>query len=261
MRFLLTISTMSASKKILRGTAVLAFWLVIWQAVAMIANRGLIIGIPTPITTAGALLRLISKSSFWYGAASSLGRIVLGFLIAAVMGVICAVLAYKLPVFKTLTAPVLQVIRAVPVAAFIIVVYLWLRDGAIPVFIAFLMVFPLMWSNTGAGLDSIDKNLVEMARVMELSRAKTFRHIVLPAMMPSLSSALITGLGFAWKSGVAAEVICRTEYSVGNMLWASKTAIDYDEVFALTVVIVILSVGLEALLKLLLGRYCVDKNK
>ena len=148
-----------------------------------------------------------------------------------------------------------------PVAAFIIVVYLWLKDGAIPVFIAFLMVFPLMWSNTVAGLESIDKKLVEMARVMELSRAKTFRHIVLPAMMPSISSALITGLGFAWKSGVAAEVICRTELSVGNMLWASKTAIDYDEVFALTVVIVILSVGLEAVLKLLLGRYCVDKNK
>jgi len=260
-RFPLMISTMSASKKILRSIAVLVFWLIVWQIAAMVANRGLIIGIPTPITTAKALGRLVSKPSFWYGAVSSLGRIVLGFLIAAALGALCAVLAYKLPVFKALTAPVLQVIRAVPVAAFIIVVYLWLKDGAIPVFIAFLMVFPLMWSNTVAGLESIDKKLVEMARVMELSRAKTFRHIVLPAMMPSISSALITGLGFAWKSGVAAEVICRTELSVGNMLWASKTAIDYDEVFALTVVIVILSVGLEALLKLLLGRYCVDKNK
>ena len=87
------------------------------------------------------------------------------------------------------------------------------------------------------------------------------RHIVLPAVLPPVAAALTTGLGFAWKSGVAAEVICRTGGSVGDMLWASKTSVDYDEVFAITVVIVILSVLLENALKLGLRRYRRDKAK
>jgi NitT/TauT family transport system permease protein len=202
---------------------------------------------------------MLPKRAFLLAVVGSVGRIVLGYLIAAVSGVLCALAAHRFPLFKALTAPILQMIRAVPVAAFIILVYLWLKEGAIPVFISFLMVFPLMWANTEAGLAAIDTGLVEMARVMELPRKKILRHVVFPAVLPPIAAALTTGLGFAWKSGVAAEVICRTGDSVGNLLWASKTSVEYDEVFAITAVIVVLSVLLENALKLALRRYKRDK--
>ncbi len=253
------ISTMQASKKILKNSAVFLFWLGVWHIAASLANRALIIDIPTPITTLAALIRLLPQKTFLLSVLGSVGRIVLGYLIAAAAGVICAVAAHRFSLFKTLTAPILQMIRAVPVAAFIILVYLWLREGAIPVFISFLMVFPLVWANTEAGLAAIDRKLIEMARVMELSRKNILRHIILPAVLPPVFAALTTGLGFAWKSGVAAEVICRTGDSVGNLLWASKTSVEYDEVFAITAVIVVLSVLLENVLKTALGRYRRDK--
>ena len=255
------ISTMSASKKLLKLSLVILFWLGVWQIAASLANRGLIIDIPTPITTLAALIRMAPKRSFLLAVIGSVGRIVLGYLIAAVSGVLCALAAHRLPLFRALTAPILQMIRAVPVAAFIILVYLWLKEGAIPVFISFLMVFPLMWANTEAGLAAIDTKLIEMARVMELPRKSILRHIIFPAVLPPIAAALTTGLGFAWKSGVAAEVICRTGDSVGNLLWASKTSVEYDEVFAITAVIVVLSVLLENALKLALGRYKHDKAK
>lgn len=254
-------STMQVSKKILKTAAVILFWLLVWQIAASIANRGLILDIPTPLTTAKALFRLLPQRDFILSVLGSVGRIVLGYIIAAVAGALCAVAAFRFPLFKTLTAPILQIIRAVPVAAFIILVYLWLKEGAIPVFISFLMVFPLVWGNTEAGLEAIDRELIEMARVMELSKKNVLRHIIFPAIFPPIAAALTTGLGFAWKSGVAAEVICRTKDSVGNLLWASKTSVDYDEVFAITVVIVILSVALENVLKLALRRYGLDKVK
>ena len=201
------ISTMSASKKLLKLSLVILFWLGVWQIAASLANRGLIIDIPTPITTLTALVRMLPKRAFLLAVIGSVGRIVLGYLIAAVSGVLCALAAHRLPLFRALTAPILQMIRAVPVAAFIILVYLWLKEGAIPVFISFLMVFPLMWANTEAGLAAIDTKLIEMARVMELPRKKILRHIIFPAVLPPIAAALTTGLGFAWKSGVAAEVI------------------------------------------------------
>ncbi|MBQ2733580.1 MAG: ABC transporter permease subunit [Clostridia bacterium] len=252
---------MQASKKLLKNTAVFLFWLGVWHIAASLANRGLILDIPTPLTTLTALIRLLPQKAFILSVLGSVGRIVLGYLIAAAAGIICAVAAFRFPLFKTLTAPILQMIRAVPVAAFIILVYLWLKEGAIPVFISFLMVFPLVWANTEAGLSAIDKKLIEMAKVMELSRKNILRHIILPAVLPPVFAAFTTGLGFAWKSGVAAEVICRTGDSVGNLLWASKTSVEYDEVFAITAVIVVLSVLLENVLKITLGRYGSDKAK
>ena len=252
---------MQASKKLLKNTAVFLFWLGVWHIAASLANRGLILDIPTPLTTLTALIRLLPQKAFILSVLGSVGRIVLGYLIAAAAGIICAVAAFRFPLFKTLTAPILQMIRAVPVAAFIILVYLWLKEGAIPVFISFLMVFPLVWANTEAGLSAIDKKLIEMAKVMDLSRKNILRHIILPAVLPPVFAAFTTGLGFAWKSGVAAEVICRTGDSVGNLLWASKTSVEYDEVFAITAVIVVLSVLLENVLKITLGRYGSDKAK
>ena len=252
---------MQATKKLLKNAAVLRFWLLVWQIAASTANRGLILDIPTPVTTARALFRMLPEGKLLYAAAGSVYRVALGYLIAAAAGVLCALAAHRFPIFKTLTAPVLQLIRAVPVAAFIILVFLWLKESAIPVFISFLMVFPLVWANTEAGLEAIDPLLLEMARVMELPKKDILRHIVLPAVLPPVAAALTTGLGFAWKSGVAAEVICRTGGSIGDMLWASKTSVDYDEVFAITVVIVILSVLLENALKLALRRYRRDKAK
>jgi len=250
---------MRVSKKILKTAAVLLFWLLVWQVAASIANRGLIIDIPTPITTVASLFRLLPQKSFAAAAAGSVARIAFGFAASVILGAACAVLAYRFHLFREVTSPLLSIIRAVPVAAFIILVYLWLEEGDIPVFISFLMVFPLVWGNTAAGLNAIDKELVEMAQVMELPKLKIFTKIIFPAVMPSFSAALTTGLGFAWKSGVAAEVICRTDGSIGNLLWASKTSVDYDEVFALTVVIVVLSVILENLMKILLRRYSVGK--
>lgn len=244
----------SKLKKALSTCGAILFWIALWQVGAAIANQNLLLAIPTPLSTAKALLRLLPQQSFLASAGFSVLRILAGYGLALLLGTLCAAAAHRFPFFRTLTAPLLSLIRAVPVAAFIILVFLWMRTEAIPVFISFLMVFPLVWGNVEAGLGTLDRGLLEMAEVMELPRRQTLAKIVLPALRPSFFSTMTVGLGFAWKSGVAAEVICRTARSLGNLLWVSKNAIDYDEVFALTVVIVALSVLLEAFVKLLFGR-------
>ena len=84
-----------------------------------------------------------------------------------------------------------------------------------------------------------------MAAVFGMGRLEILRRITLPEIRPYFTAAVATGLDFAWKSGVAAEIICRTDLSLGNMLWSGKSAVAYDEVFALTLVIVVWSVLLE----------------
>ena len=230
------------------------FWLAVWQIAAVLVNRTLLIPIPTPLRTAAALGRLAAEGSFWLTVGASILRILIGFAAALAAGIVCALLAVRFSWFRILTAPLVQVIRAVPVASFTILIFLWVSRGKIPTVIVFFTVFPIIWANVESGLLASDASLREMATVFGMPRARQFREITLPLLRPHLLSAAASGLGFAWKSGVAAEVICRTGNSLGDLLWRGKTAIDYDEVFAVTLVIVILSVALQAAAQRLIGK-------
>lgn len=246
------ISIMQKIKNILKKISVVIFWLAFWHIAVTVANGGLIIDMPTPITTLKALVRLSSNANFYFAAAMSFLRVILGFLMSVLVGVLGAFLSNKSKLFSSLCSPVLRLMRAVPVAAFIFLVFLWVKTEYIPQLIAFLTVVPIIWENTQKALCSVDEKLLEMAEVLKLSKTKKLAFIVFPSIKPAFSASLITGLGFAWKSAVAAEVICRCAHSLGNLLWVGKNSIDYDEVFAVTVVVVVFSVLLETLLKLLL---------
>lgn len=239
-------------KKTALSAAVIALWLVVWQIGAMLINRDLLIPIPTPLTTLAALWQEGANLHFWLIAGASLLRICVGFAAAVVIGSVCAFFSSRLTWFRILTAPLIKVVRSVPVASFIILVFLWLSKGEIPSFIAFLTVCPIVWANVETGFLTTDRQMVEMARVMGLSNLQIITQITLPGVKPYFVASVATGLGFAWKAGVAAEVICRTEFSLGDLLWAEKSAINYDGVFALTVVVVALSVLLESGVKALL---------
>lgn len=239
------ISTMPEIKKIFKSTAALLFWIVLWQIAAAFANKDLLIALPTPISTLSALISGFKQPSFYISALLSIARISLGFLLALIIGTVCGVLSSRIQLFDALFSPLLKVIRAVPVASFIILVFLWMSRESVPTFISFLTVLPIIWTNVADGIKATDKQLLEMARVMGMKRNAVLRHIVLPGAMPFITSAVSTGLGFAWKSGVAAEVICRTKDSLGELLWVGKSSVNYDEVFAVTIVVVILSVAAE----------------
>ena len=129
--------------------------------------------------------------------------------------------------------------------SFIILVLLWLTASLTPVFIAFLMVLPIAWANVREGVMAVDAQLLEMAEVFQLPRAKKLRHIYLPSVLPQYLAACTTGFGFAWKSGVAAEVIARPALSIGKNLYESKLYLNTEELFAWTAMVILLSMLLE----------------
>ena len=227
------------------AAAATIFWLIVWQIAATLVNRGLLIPIPTPISTAAALGRILTDAESLTAVGLSVLRILIGFVCALVAGTVLAVLSARFELFRVLTAPLVQLIRAIPVASFTILLFLWVSRGKLPSTIAFFTVLPVVWANVESGITASDKELIEMARVFGMSGGRILREIVLPGIRPYFASAVSSGIGFAWKSGVAAEVICRTQDSLGNLLWAGKSSIDYDEVFAVTLLIVLLSVLIQ----------------
>ena len=94
----------------------------------------------------------------------------------------------------------------------------------------------------------------KVAAVFRMSWWKTLLRVRIPSVMPYFLTACTTGLGFAWKSGIAAEVICRPAASIGRQLQDAKTYLETPEVFAWTAVAVILSMALER--QIILAEYC-----
>ena len=196
-------------KKLFKGTAILAFWLLIWQAAAMIINDNFLI--PTPLETLKALFVLGQTGQFYLAVLKSLLRIIIGYALGVTVGFLGGVIANKSPLFNDVTSPAIQVIKAVPVASFIILAFFWFKSDELPIFIAFLMVLPMVWSATQTALSGIDQKFIELARVYKLSPFKTFFKIKMPFITKTLLTTCLTALGFAWKSGIAAEIICRPQ--------------------------------------------------
>lgn len=210
--------------------------------------------LPAPAAVWRSLLALGSTAEFWLSAAYTLGRVLLGLLGGVVLGSLLAAVTHFCRLADWLISPAVRVIRATPVVSFILLVYLWVTRTCIPGVIAALMVLPVIWGNLTAGLAAVDDRLLEMARAYRFGRGKTLRLIYLPSIRSHAASGLLTAFGLAWKSGVAAEVLCPPKYAIGTRIQQAKTALETPELFAWTLVLIALSLLLERLLRAALNR-------
>ncbi len=230
----------------------LAFWLGVWQLVAMAVGFPLLL--PTPVSVGRTLLGLAVTTDFWRSVGLSLLRVFGGLLLGCLLGCAFALLTWRFAWADLLFSPVIRVIRATPVVSFILLVYLWVVRSNIPGVISSMMVLPVIWDSLRTGLSEVDPSLLEMAKVYQYGRWKTIRLVWLPSLRPYISSGLSNCLGLAWKSGIAAEVICPPRHAIGTELSKAKTGLLTPELYAWTVVIIILSLLLEMLLRHLLAR-------
>ena len=229
------------------------FWLAVWWLLSLIVGKELLI--PSPPLVVRTLLELVVTGAFWRYTALTLLRITLGLLLGIVLGMLTALLTNRLSLLHALLAPAVRVVRATPVASFIILVLLWVANGRVPVVISALVVLPVIWESTAAGFRSVDRDLLEFARAYRLTRWDTWRRIVIPSMLPQLAAAVCTAIGLAWKSVVAAGVVCLPEAAVGTQVYFSKLYLDTPALFAWTLIVVALSLTVERIARrLLLGR-------
>ena len=231
------------SKRALRGVGITAFWLCLWEIGSLVVGKTLLL--PSPFETGAALLSLMGTWPFWASVATSLMRMLLGYGAGVLLGVALGVLTAFSPFCHALLKPLRSIVKATPVASFILLVLLWMPNGAVPVFIAFLMVLPMIWMSVQQAVMAVDGQLLEMAQVFSLNRRKKAAYIYLPHVLPQLLAACVTGLGFAWKAGVAAEVLARAPYSIGKGISDSKAYLEIPELFAWTAVVIALSMLLE----------------
>ena len=236
---------MDQYKKIGQRVLAAAFWLAVWQAAAMAIGQEVFL--VSPVQALRTLLQLLPQAGFWQRVGFSSGRILLGFALGVAVSVVLAVCAARWRAVDVLFAPVMQLVKATPVASFIILALVWVRGASLSVLISFLMVLPVLYGAVRTGLAGADAQLLEMAKVFRLPLGRRLRVVWLPAVLPAFRQGCSVALGICWKSGVAAEVIGLPNGSIGDALYRAKITLSTGELFAWTFVIILLSAGFEKL--------------
>lgn len=244
-----------------RKVLILLFWLLVWEFAAVKLQNQILLA--SPVQTFQALFHLAGQGFFWQSVCFSFARISAGFLLALTVGGLLAVLASVSRLIRELITPILLLIKAIPVASFVILALLWVSSKNLSVLISFLMVLPVIYTNLLAGIRETDRQLLQMAEVFDIGIPQRIRYLYLPHVLPYFVSACSVGLGFCFKSGIAAEVIGLPTGSIGEQLYEAKLYLMTPELFAWTFVIIIISFLFEKLvMKLirLLAANCSGKN-
>lgn len=240
-------------KQLIKKTIIILIWIAIWQILALaIDNPVLLAG---PYETVLALWNMIPTADFLYSVANTMLRIVLGFITGGALGFLLALSAYKIRLFEDFIKPLLTVIKSIPVASFIIIILLWAGSSNVAFFICAFIALPVLFFNVLTGLKACSKELLEMADVFGMSFKRRIRYLFLPALKPHLRSAISLACGMSFRAGIAAEVIGQPLRSVGNGLYRSKIHLMTAEMFAWTLVAVVLAYLLELAVSRLLRRF------
>lgn len=225
-------------RRFLKKGAIIVFWVLVWQLLDMVMNNRLVLA--GPVRVAQALAEQVVKPDFWAVCGASLLRIAAGFLLSFVVGILLSLVAYRVRIVRDLVEPIVSLLRTIPVVS-IIMLLIWVGNQALTVYLSFLIVLPLIYTNMLTGLENVDPQMLEMARVYKLSRWRTFLYVYRPALMPFLSSSSKLALGMSWKSGIMAEALATPKPSIGKEMAQARTYLNTPDLFAWTVVVMIMS--------------------
>ncbi|MCL2217192.1 MAG: ABC transporter permease subunit [Defluviitaleaceae bacterium] len=242
----------SSFHKSLKAIPIILFWLLVWEAANFFIESNLII--VSPRETFARLFALAQTADFWRSIGTSMGRIMYGFGLALGAGIIIAAVSARFKLFHQLMLPAINAINAIPIASFTILALMAMQARNLPVFVAFVTVLPIVFYNTHKGIVSTDPLLLEMADVFNVPPWKRIFYIYFKTVAPYVLSAANVGIGFAWKSGIAAELIGIVRGTIGANLHTARIFLQTADLFAWTIAIVLLSYLMEKLFMLVFNR-------
>jgi NitT/TauT family transport system permease protein len=145
------------------------------------------------------------------------------------------------------------VIKTTPITSFALILLIALVSDLVPVAVSAIVVVPMIWRTTEEAIIGLDPKLSEMGKVF-LSPLKQLRYVSLPQILPQFFATASTALGFAWKAVITAEILSLPKKGIGNQMYLDKVYLDTADLFAWTLLVIVVSVVIESLVGLLLKK-------
>ena len=186
--------------------------------------------IPEPLVVWNAFLAELAGSEFYIHIMVSMQRILIGYGFAVLIGVLMGLAMGRSRFAQDVMMPYVEILRPIPAVAWIpMAILMWPTEEASIIYITFLgALFPIIL-NTMHGVEQTPEVLVRAARTLGARRSQIFRHVVLPAALPSIATGLAVGMGVSWFSLLAGEIISG-QYGIGYFTWNAYSLIEYPKI-------------------------------
>ena len=220
--------------------AAIGFLIVAWAFMYLAAGNELLV--PSLFDCLIEMGALFASGAFWIGLLMSFLRAIIAFCISFVFALIFAVVAYLVPALEKFFAPIVSALRSLPILAVLLILLSVLGAAEAPVAVAFLSLFPMLYTGILAAFSGIDQDVLEISRLHGASVFTQVFKIYLPLSSPYILRESGAALSFSLKLIVSAEVLANTAKSLGGMMQEAKIYAEIPQLFAL--VFVTFAVGL-----------------
>jgi len=236
---------MTSSTRIKAASTLLL--LLIWQVAASWVGRPILL--PSPYAVWGAIRASALREDFFPSIFATLGRFGIGFGIAFIAAFMLGLLAGRFQATEAALAPFVQLVRSIPTVAVILLVMVWLHSERAPIAVGVLMAFPVLYFNVIEGVRSVDRKLLEMAKVYRLSSLTVFWKLYVPSMSSYVMAGVLSATGIGLKMVIAAEVFSQPSLGIGTRFQMARMGLDTAGLFGWAVWVVCLSLLVDLLLK------------
>lgn len=223
--------------------------LVAWQVVVLSGWKPDYV-LPGPTAVLGRLAEDLRHADFYVGVAITLRRALVGYAIAVAIGSAVGILVARITLLRKAVGSAILGLQSMPsIAWFPLAILLFqLSEGAIT-FVVILGAAPAIAAGLLSGVDHVQPLLVRVGRVMGAKGLGLYRHVILPAALPSFVGGLKQGWAFAWRSLMAGEllVIVNHQGSLGQQLQFARDLADAEQLLALMIVIFVIGVVIDSL--------------
>jgi NitT/TauT family transport system permease protein len=223
-----------------------------WQLAAAFIQLPLIL--PMPREALNQAISLIGTIDFWHHLGASLTRGIWGFGWALFFGLAVGTCCGRSKAVGAFFRPLIILFRSTPVMSVIILALIWFKSDTVPVFVVFLMAFPIIVQNIIAGIREVDHDLLEVVASYRVTKWRRFIYLYLPSVAPFLAAGISSGLGITWKVLIAAEVLSYPAWGIGAQMDTARTYLQTDKVFAWTLVVIALGLVFDYFLDMLLKK-------
>lgn len=186
--------------------------------------------IPTPLVVGEQFVHLLGTAEFYKHIAVSLQRILIGFAMASVLGILSGIFMGRSRLVFDILMPYIEILRPIPAVAWIPMAILMLpTEESSIIYITFLGAFFPIVLNTVHGVEQTPETLVRAAKSLGASNRAIMWHVILPGALPSIMAGLAIGMGVSWFSLLAGEIISG-QYGIGYFTWNSYTLVEYPNI-------------------------------
>jgi NitT/TauT family transport system permease protein len=214
------------------GAMSLALFLLCWHLLTKyrVTAHVRFVNVPSPEMVFDSLMRTARDTKFLSHVFLSCRRIFIGFAIAATVAVPLGLVMGRFRLVREFVFPVSEVLRPIPAIAWVpMSIMLWPSNEESIIFITFLGSFFPVLINTLHGMAMVDSVLVRAAQCLGAREAAIFREVYFPATLPHIFTGLTVGMGVAWVSLIAAEMISG-QFGIGYFTWEAYSLVQYSDI-------------------------------